>query len=90
MDREGRPTTDPEVAIDGLLMPIGGFKGTGLAMIMVALLNSFNPGSSGALVFTAFMTGGSSKSLYCWVIVSIVSGRKVTILCFVNVNHHYY
>lgn len=33
LDQEGRPTTDPVVAIDGLLAPIGGFKGTGLAMI---------------------------------------------------------
>jgi LDH2 family malate/lactate/ureidoglycolate dehydrogenase len=37
MDRDGRPTTDPIVAINGLLMPIGGFKGTGLAMIMGVL-----------------------------------------------------
>ena len=34
LDREGRPTTDPATAIDGLLMPIGAFKGTALAMIM--------------------------------------------------------
>lgn len=34
LDHEGRPTTDPLAAIDGLLMPIGGFKGTGLALIM--------------------------------------------------------
>jgi LDH2 family malate/lactate/ureidoglycolate dehydrogenase len=33
LDREGRPTTDPAAAIEGLLAPIGGFKGTGLAMI---------------------------------------------------------
>jgi LDH2 family malate/lactate/ureidoglycolate dehydrogenase len=34
LDREGRPTTDPAAAIEGLLMPIGAFKGTALAMIM--------------------------------------------------------
>jgi LDH2 family malate/lactate/ureidoglycolate dehydrogenase len=34
MDKDGRPTTDPAAAIEGLLMPIGGFKGTGLALIM--------------------------------------------------------
>lgn len=34
LDRAGRPTTDPTAAIDGLLLPIGGFKGAGLAMIM--------------------------------------------------------
>lgn len=34
LDQEGEPTTDPAVAIEGLLAPIGGFKGTGLALIM--------------------------------------------------------
>lgn len=37
MDSEGRPTTDAAEAINGLLMPVGGFKGTGLAMIMGVL-----------------------------------------------------
>ena len=34
LDRNGVPTTDASAAIDGLLMPIGGFKGASLAMIM--------------------------------------------------------
>jgi LDH2 family malate/lactate/ureidoglycolate dehydrogenase len=40
-DAEGRPTTDPAVALTGLLQPIGGYKGTGLALafgMMAALL----------------------------------------------------
>ncbi len=37
MDNDGNPTTDPAEAIRGLLLPIGGFKGTGLAMIMGVL-----------------------------------------------------
>jgi LDH2 family malate/lactate/ureidoglycolate dehydrogenase len=37
MDSDGRPTTDAGEAIRGLLMPVGGFKGTGLAMIMGVL-----------------------------------------------------
>jgi LDH2 family malate/lactate/ureidoglycolate dehydrogenase len=37
MDKDGHPTTDPLAAIEGLLMPIGGFKGTGLALIMGVL-----------------------------------------------------
>ncbi len=45
MDREGRPTTDPAAAIDGLLTPIGGFKGTELAMIM-GMLSSMLSGAS--------------------------------------------
>ena len=37
LDCEGRPTTDPAAAIEGLLQPIGGYKGTGLAIIMGVL-----------------------------------------------------
>jgi LDH2 family malate/lactate/ureidoglycolate dehydrogenase len=33
-DKDGHPTTDAAAAIEGLLQPIGGFKGTGLAMVM--------------------------------------------------------
>ena len=33
-DREGRPTTDPKTALDGFLLPIGGYKGYGLALIV--------------------------------------------------------
>lgn len=37
LDKDGTPTTDPAAAISGLLLPIGGFKGTALAMIMGVL-----------------------------------------------------
>jgi LDH2 family malate/lactate/ureidoglycolate dehydrogenase len=33
MDSEGVPTTDTETALQGLLMPLGGYKGSGLAMM---------------------------------------------------------
>jgi len=33
-DRDGRPTTDPQAALDGFLLPIGGYKGYGLALIV--------------------------------------------------------
>jgi LDH2 family malate/lactate/ureidoglycolate dehydrogenase len=33
-DRDGQPTTDPKAALDGLLLPIGGHKGYGLALIV--------------------------------------------------------
>ena len=38
-DKNGLPTVDPEAAIDGLIQPIGGFKGVGLAM-MVGMLST--------------------------------------------------
>jgi len=33
-DREGKPTTDPRAALEGFLLPIGGYKGYGLALIV--------------------------------------------------------
>jgi len=37
MDSEGRPTTDTQAAFHGLLMPLGGYKGYGLAMMVEIL-----------------------------------------------------
>ena len=34
LDGEGRPTTDPKAALGGVVLPIGGYKGSGLAMLM--------------------------------------------------------
>ncbi len=34
LDAEGRPTTDPTAALAGVVLPIGGPKGSGLAMMM--------------------------------------------------------
>ena len=33
-DREGRPTTDPQAALQGFLLPFGGYKGYGLALMV--------------------------------------------------------
>lgn len=33
-DKRGNPTTDPKAALDGFLLPIGGYKGYGLALIV--------------------------------------------------------
>ena len=34
LDADGRPTTDPEAALKGVVLPIGGPKGAGLSMLM--------------------------------------------------------
>jgi LDH2 family malate/lactate/ureidoglycolate dehydrogenase len=44
-DAAGHPTTDAVAALDGLLQPIGGFKGTGLA-IMFGVLASVLSGAA--------------------------------------------
>ena len=45
LDRDGKPTTDPEAALAGTMLPIGGAKGTALALI-VEVLASVVPGAS--------------------------------------------
>jgi LDH2 family malate/lactate/ureidoglycolate dehydrogenase len=37
MDADGNPTTNPKTALEGLPMPLGGYKGTGLALMVEVL-----------------------------------------------------
>jgi len=37
LDADGRPTTDPEAALDGTILPFGGAKGSGLAIAVEVL-----------------------------------------------------
>jgi LDH2 family malate/lactate/ureidoglycolate dehydrogenase len=57
-DRDGRPTTDPAAAIAGLLLPTGGPKGYGLALVVDVLTGvlsggSFGPGVKGLYADTS-------------------------------------
>ena len=49
-DPQGRPTTDPEAAIAGMLLPAGGPKGFGLAFMLEVLTGVLSGGSFGAAV----------------------------------------
>jgi L-2-hydroxycarboxylate dehydrogenase (NAD+) len=42
IDRQGRPLTDPKRADDGFLLPIGGYKGFGLALMFGLLAGTLN------------------------------------------------
>lgn len=46
-DRDGRPTTDPALAVEGLLQPIGKFKGVNLAVVTGALATLLSGASYG-------------------------------------------
>jgi LDH2 family malate/lactate/ureidoglycolate dehydrogenase len=46
-DRDGRPTTDPKAALDGFLLPIGGYKGYGLALVVGLLAGTLNGAAMG-------------------------------------------
>lgn len=53
-DRDGAPTTDPTAAIAGMLLPVGGAKGFGLALAIDALTGALSGGA----------VGGEVKGLY--------------------------
>jgi L-2-hydroxycarboxylate dehydrogenase (NAD+) len=45
--RDGSPITDPERSPEGLLLPIGGYKGSGLALVLGLLAGTLNGASFG-------------------------------------------
>ncbi len=47
IDRQGRPLTDPKRANEGFLMPIGGHKGYGLALVVGLLAGMLQGGAMG-------------------------------------------
>lgn len=47
MDKDGIPTADTEAAYAGLLMPLGGYKGSGLAMMVEILCGVIGGGGMG-------------------------------------------
>ncbi len=53
---DGAPTTDPVAALDGLIAPIGGYKGTGLAL-MTGLLSCMLSGANFGTALGDFETG---------------------------------
>ncbi len=50
IDRLGQPLTDPKRAEDGFLMPIGGYKGYGLSLIVGLLAGTLNGAAMGKQV----------------------------------------
>jgi LDH2 family malate/lactate/ureidoglycolate dehydrogenase len=47
MDRKGNPLTDPKRADEGFLLPIGGYKGYGLSLIVGLLAGTLNGAAMG-------------------------------------------
>ena len=47
IDRQGKPLTDPKRANEGLLLPIGGYKGYGLALVFGLLAGTLNGAAMG-------------------------------------------
>lgn len=56
LDKDGEPTSDPQAALEGSMVPIGEAKGTALALIveiLAATLTGANPSSEVSSFFTA-------------------------------------
>jgi (2R)-3-sulfolactate dehydrogenase (NADP+) len=56
LDRDGTPTTDPEAALAGTMLPIGGAKGTALALmveVLAAILTGAARSSEASSFFSA-------------------------------------
>jgi LDH2 family malate/lactate/ureidoglycolate dehydrogenase len=47
VDREGRPLTDPKRMNEGFLLPIGGYKGYGMALVFGILAGTLNNAAMG-------------------------------------------
>lgn len=62
VDRDGKITTDPKEALDGALLPLGGAKGSGLAIMVDLLAGALSGAAVGKNVRgTLDMTHGSTK-----------------------------
>lgn len=42
LDEDGNPTTDPARALDGVMLPLGGYKGSGIAVVNEILSSTFS------------------------------------------------
>jgi len=65
MDKHGEPTTDAEAAIDGLLMPVGKYKGYGMALVNDVLCGVLSGGLFGTGIPKARGGGGTKRMGYC-------------------------
>ncbi|MEM6759350.1 MAG: Ldh family oxidoreductase [Pseudomonadota bacterium] len=54
LDAQGRPTTDPDAALAGSMVPIGDAKGTALALMVEVLAAAFT-GAAGSAAMSSFL-----------------------------------
>jgi ureidoglycolate dehydrogenase (NAD+) len=54
ISKEGRPTTDPKEAIEGLILPVGGPKGYGIAFLAETLSSLFTGSAYGPFIGDLF------------------------------------
>ena len=71
MDSDGVPTTDPEVAVKGLVMPLGGYKGSGLGMMVEILCGVLGGGAISTEVSSMRARGRQVRVSYLFMAIDI-------------------
>lgn len=54
LDPEGKPTTDPKAALDGVMLPFGGMKGSAITLLTDILSGVFSGANFGGEVLSVF------------------------------------
>jgi len=63
IDEEGRPTTDPAAALRGAVLPVGGYKGAGLAMAVDILCGILTGAAFGPHIVNLYDEGDRVQNL---------------------------
>ena len=71
MDRQGVPTTDTQTAMQGLLMPLGGYKGFGLAMMVELLTGVLSGGAFSTQVHSMRFRGRPPRLSHFFLAIDI-------------------
>ena len=81
VDRQGVPTTDSNEAVHGMLMPMGGHKGIGIAMMVECLAGAFTATAESLSNFVARIPAGGAvgrQSAFFWYVdPGGLSGRDI-------------
>lgn len=63
IDKDGNPTQDAEAALTGAVLPVGGYKGSGLALIIDALCGVLSGAAFGAHIVNLYDEGDQVQNL---------------------------
>ena len=82
MNKYGEPTTDVHSAMDGLMMPIAGHKGYGMALVSDVLCGVLSGGLFGIDVSKASTGGSIRKKGFCHFFMALDIGHFIPVVEF--------
>ncbi len=80
LDRDGRPTTDPQAGLDGSMLPMGGTKGAMLALVVELMVTALTGAAFGFEASSFFVAEGNRPRLgqaFLVVDPDALAGREV-------------